>query len=334
MGDGRILVAGGAGYIGSCTARMIAGEDRPVVVFDDLSSGHEEAVPGIPFHRGDLLDRSGLERVFHDHPDIRAVMLFAGRISVPESVARPEMYYRVNLGGALALLDVMVQRGVERIVFSSSAAVYGEPDETPIPESAPRAPVNPYGRIKVQIEEALQDLADAGRLRFASLRYFNAAGAEPDASHGEDHDPETHLIPLAVRAGLEGGPPLKVFGTDYPTSDGTCVRDFVHVRDLARAHLLALDRLDEGAPGRVYNLGSGRGFSVRPVIDAVSAALDAEVPVETASRRRGDPPSLVAGAAKIERELGWVPEFDLRAIVESAAGWHRARPRGYSKPTP
>jgi UDP-glucose-4-epimerase GalE len=333
MADGRILVAGGAGYIGSCTARMLSETGRPVVVFDDLSSGHEEAVVGLPFRNVDLLDRPALDEAFDAFPDIRAVLLFAGRISVPESVAFPEIYFRVNLGGALALLDVLVQRGVERIVFSSSAAVYGEPDESPIPESAPLNPVNPYGRIKKQIEEVLHDLGNAGRLHHASLRYFNASGAERDASHGEDHHPETHLIPLAVRAGLEGGTPFKIFGADYPTPDGSCVRDFVHVRDLARAHLLVLDRLEEGGPGCTYNLGSGNGYSVRQVVDTVSEVLGAEVPLETAPRRPGDPPSLVAGAAKIESELGWTPEFDLRAIVETAVGWHRARPAGYANPT-
>ncbi|MHC5038420.1 MAG: UDP-glucose 4-epimerase GalE [Planctomycetota bacterium] len=330
MGKQRIVVVGGAGYIGSCCARMLADRGHPVTVLDNLSSGHPEAVPGIPLLQVDLLDRHALQNAFETQPDASAVLLFAGLISVPESVREPGKYYRNNLVGALNLLDVMIEKGVRRIVFSSSAAVYGVPKITPIPEDAPLQPVNPYGRIKKQIEEVLHDLSAAGLMAFASLRYFNASGAEPDGSHGEDHDPETHLIPLAIAAGSRTGPPLKVFGTDYPTPDGSCIRDYIHVRDLARAHLMVLDRLRENpASARHYNLGCGEGVSVFQIVRAVSEVLGVEVPVETGPRRPGDPPVLVAGARKIRDEFGWAPEDDLKTIVESAVAWHGKHPRGY-----
>ncbi|MCU0722982.1 MAG: UDP-glucose 4-epimerase GalE [Planctomycetes bacterium] len=326
--SGPILVAGGAGYIGSCCARILAASGRAVAVLDDLSSGHPEAIPGLPLLRADLTDRAGTaEAVARVRPS--AVMLFAGLISVPESVREPEKYYRVNLGGALNLLEAMTAAGVRRLVFSSSAAVYGVPGSVPIPEDAPKSPINPYGRIKLQIEEALGDLAAAGRLQAVSLRYFNAAGAEEDGSFGEAHEPEAHLVPLAIAAGLGRIPPLRVFGDDYPTPDGSCVRDYVHVRDLARAHLLALDRLDGGGPALAYNLGVGEGYSVFEVIRAVSRELGREVPFAVAPRRPGDPPRLVASSERIRRDLGWVPEHDLASIVETAARWHRAHPRGY-----
>jgi UDP-glucose-4-epimerase GalE len=307
---------------------MLAAAGRSVVVLDDLSSGNRQAVPGLPLVRADIADRAAVSEAL-DRLRPSAVLLFAGLISVPDSVREPQTYYRVNLGGALALLDALVARGVPRIVFSSSAAVYGVPAAVPIPEEALKSPINPYGRIKKQIEEVLEDLAAAGKAQFAALRYFNAAGAEPDGSHGEAHEPETHLVPLAIAAGLGRIPPLKVYGDDYPTPDGSCVRDYVHVRDLARAHWLALDRLERGETALAYNLGVGQGFSVFEVIRAVSRALGREVPFERASRRPGDPPRLVASSERIRNALGWAPEFGLDGIVETAARWHRAHPRGY-----
>jgi UDP-glucose 4-epimerase len=327
----RIAVVGGAGYIGSACARMLHASGRPVTVLDDLSTGHAPAVEGLDFLRADMLDSASLNRAFSERPDTGSVLLFAGRIVVPESVREPEAYYWNNLVGAHTLLRAMIEAGVGRIVFSSTAAVYGVPKTTPIEEEAPLEPINPYGRIKKQIEEALEDLARAGRLRYASLRYFNASGAEEDGAHGEDHEPETHLIPLAVKAALGTGNPLHVYGTDYPTPDGSCIRDYVHVRDLARAHQTALDALEDagGPPGRVYNLGSGTGWSVFQVLDAVSKAVGSGVPFDEAPRREGDPPALVAASGRIRRELGWEPEFGLDAIVESAVRWHRNHPRGY-----
>jgi len=334
MSKDRIAVVGGAGYIGSTCARMLVDAGRKTVVFDDLSQGHAGAVRGIDFCRVDMLDRPALAQAFEAFPDIGAVLLFAGFIVVPESVRDPAKYYWNNLVGAHTLLDVMTSCGIGRIVFSSTAAVYGVPETHPIPESAPLRPINPYGRIKVHIEQALEDLGDAGLVRHASLRYFNASGAEPDGANGEDHDPETHLIPLAVKAALGAGAPLKIFGTDYPTPDGSCVRDYVHVRDLARAHLLALDRLeaDSTRPGRVFNLGCGEGCSVFEVLREVAGAVGREVPHAVAPRREGDPPALVAASDRIRAELGWKPEFDLKGIVESAVRWHRAHPRGYADP--
>ncbi len=330
MDKDLIVIAGGAGYIGSCCARMLHGQGRRVAVLDDLSSGHARAVEGLPFERVDLLDVPALDRAFASCPGVSEVMLFAGRISVPESVRDPEAYYLNNLVGAHNLIKAMLDHGAERIVFSSSAAVYGVPDRVPIPEDAALRPISPYGRTKKQLEEALDDLAAAGRLRYASLRYFNASGAEPDGLHGEDHRPETHLIPLAVAAGLGRRPPLKVFGDDYDTPDGSCVRDYVHVRDLARAHLMALERLRKGqGKGDVFNLGCGMGASVLEVLRAVSRALGTDVPFEIAPRRPGDPPRLVASAAKIRRETGWEPAFDLDGIVETAVAWHRNHPDGY-----
>jgi UDP-glucose 4-epimerase len=325
----RILVTGGAGYIGSHAARLFANRGNEVWVYDNLSRGHEQAVPDGRLIVGDLLDTPTLEEALR-RQRIDAVVHFAALSYVGESVREPALYYRNNVGGTLGLLDAMRRCGVGRLVFSSTAAVYGVPRRVPIMEDEPAAPINPYGRTKLAVEWALADHAAAYGLGFAALRYFNAAGASPDGAVGEDHDPETHLIPIILQAALRLRADVEVFGTDYPTPDGTCVRDYVHVDDLAEAHLLALQRLEPGC-GRAYNLGTGRGFSVREVLAACEEVTGRRIPVRLGPRRPGDPPELVASAERAVRELGWQPRHtDLREIVETAWRWHRVRPRGYA----
>jgi UDP-glucose 4-epimerase len=328
----RILVVGGAGYIGSHAVRSLTQAGHTVWVFDNLSQGHAESVPPQRLIRGDLLDRTALETVFQRHA-IEAVMHFAAFASVPESVRDPARYYQNNVVGALTLLDAMRARGVPRIVFSSTAAVYGIPDSVPITESSPKQPINPYGFTKLAIEQAMADYAHAYGLGFAALRYFNACGASSDATIGEDHDPETHLIPIILQVALGQRESLAVFGTDYPTPDGTCIRDYIHVEDLADAHLRALDRIEPGR-GLIYNVGTGVGMSVRQVLDAARRVTGRPIAEVEHPRRPGDPPSLVASPDAIRRDLGWSPRFtSIDAIVESAWRWHSAHPRGF-KPQP
>jgi len=322
-----ILIVGGAGYIGSHTAKLVAASGQEPVVFDSLVYGHEWAVKWGPFVKGDLADASAINGVFKAHR-IDAVIHFAAFTAVGESVVNPRRYYRNTVVNTLNLVDAMVDHGVRDIVFSSTAATYGNPITVPIAETHPQAPVNPYGETKLVVENILKWYGGAYGLRFAALRYFNAAGADPDAAIGEDHDPETHLIPLAIEAALGHRPMLDVFGTDYPTPDGTAVRDYIHVNDLAEAHLRALAVLQGGTPSLHLNLGTGRGHSVREVITAVETAIGRKVPHREMPRRAGDAPSLVADARRAFDTLGWTPKYPaIATIVEHAVRWHQKRPR-------
>jgi UDP-glucose 4-epimerase len=324
----RILVVGGAGYIGSHVARHLRGRGHTVRTFDNLSLGHAAAVPPEELVVGDLADTSAIERAIAEH-QIDAVMHFAANALVPESVADPAKYYRNNVTGTLNLLDAMRAQGVNRLVFSSSCATYGVPDRVPMTEDTPQRPINPYGQTKLVVERVLADYAPAYGLGSTSLRYFNASGASEDASIGEDHTPETHLIPIVLQAALGQRPSVMVCGTDYPTPDGSCVRDYIHVEDLADAHLRALERIEPGR-ARFYNLGTGVGASVRQVIEAARSVTGIDIPVVEGPRRPGDPPALVAAADRARDELGWVPRFtDIRAIVETAWRWHNTHPNGY-----
>jgi UDP-glucose-4-epimerase GalE len=325
---GTVLVTGGAGYIGSHAVKVLAAAGCRVVVYDDLSAGHREAVRDGELVEGALHDGARLQDTIRRYRP-GAVMHFAAWLSVPDSVRDPGGYYRNNVLGTLSVLDAMVAGGVQRFVFSSTAAVFGNPDETPIRETHPTRPINPYGETKLAIERALPHYERAHGLRSISLRYFNAAGADPDGEIGEDHDPETHLIPVAVDAALGRGT-LQVYGEDYPTPDGTCLRDYVHVTDLAEAHVLALRALEGGAASTVYNLGNGRPISVREVIAAVERVTGRRVPWQPAPRRAGDPAVLFASSERIKHELGWRPRFeDLDTIVRTAWQWRAARPQGY-----
>lgn len=330
------LVTGGAGFVGSTVARELLRAGHRVVVFDDLSKGHRTALPaGITLVEGDLADRAAIDRVLAAHP-VDAVLHFAAFIEAGESMREPERFFRNNTANTLNLLEAMLGRGIRRFVFSSTAALYGDPERTPIEETDRLAPTNAYGESKLLVERVLDWYYRLHGLRSASLRYFNAAGA-PDG-HGEDHAPETHLIPLVLQVALGTRASVSIFGTDYPTPDGTCVRDYVHVLDLASAHLLALGALrdaerddPERQRGRlIYNLGNGQGFSVRQVIDVARRITGHAIPVVEAPRRAGDPATLVASSDKIRRELGWTPRFPgLDEIVSSAWRWHQAQPRGY-----
>jgi UDP-glucose 4-epimerase len=326
----RILVTGGAGYIGSHTARLLLERGHEVWAFDNLSRGHHQAAPLDRLLIGDLQDQEAIEAALVQH-DIEAVVHFAAFTYVGESVKDPAAYYRNNFIGTLNLLDALSRRGVRRIVFSSTAAAYGIPATVPISEEEPTRPINPYGRAKLAVEWALADYAAAYGLGYTALRYFNAAGASRSGELGEDHDPETHLIPLVLQAALERRPAIEVFGTDYPTPDGTCVRDYVHVEDLAEAHLLALQRIEPGQ-GKVYNLGTGRGYSVLEVIRTCEMVTARSIPVRFGPRREGDPPVLVASPEKAFAELGWRPRFrELLPIVETAWRWHSTHPDGYDR---
>jgi UDP-glucose 4-epimerase len=318
-----VLVAGGAGYIGSQTVKELVREGFDVVVFDNLSSGRIELVGGAPFVRGDLLDREALRAVFRERR-VGAVLHFASLIQVAESAADPRKYYTHNLTTSLNLFDAMLEAGTTSLIFSSTAAVYGDPLETPIPESHPTEPVNPYGRAKLMVETILRDYERAHGLRSISLRYFNAAGADPDGATGECHDPETHLIPNVLLSLLGKRPRLTVFGGDFPTPDGTAVRDYVHVADLAAAHVLALKKLLAGGPGDVINLGAETGHSVLEVVRTAEKVTGKPVPYEIGPRRPGDVAVLTASKAKAERLLGWKPRLSsLGTIVETAWNWHR-----------
>jgi UDP-glucose-4-epimerase GalE len=324
----QILVTGGAGYIGSHAVRLFRARGHDVWVYDNLSEGHRAAVPADRLVVGDLAELPKLDQVLVEHR-IEAVVHFAAFAYVGESVRDPGKYYQNNLVNTLNLMACLRRHGIRRFVFSSTAATYGVPQRVPIHEEEPQQPINPYGRGKLAVEWALADYAAAYGWGYAALRYFNAAGASSDATIGEDHDPETHLIPLILKAVLGQVAAIEVFGTDYPTPDGTCVRDYVHVEDLAEAHLLALERLEPGK-GLRYNLGIGRGYSVREVIRAAEEVTSKPVPVKEGPRRLGDPPVLVASSERIQRELGWRPRYtDLRGIIETAWNWHRSHPRGY-----
>lgn len=316
-----ILVVGGAGYIGSHMVKLLLSGGYQTIILDNLSSGFRDAVLGGEFIHADLADRPALDRIFATH-DIDAVMHFASYIQVGESVREPAKYYENNVTNTLNLLDAMVARGIFRFIFSSSAAVYGNPVTVPIPEDHPKDPINPYGRTKWIVEQILEDYDRAYGLKSVSLRYFNAAGADPQGQLGERHEPETHLIPLILRAASGRAPDIKVFGRDYDTPDGTCIRDYVHVADLCDAHRLALDHLLTDGDRAVYNLGNGSGFSVAEVIAAAERVTGKKIPVTDAPRRDGDPPSLVANAAQAHAVLGWQPKHDdLDAIIAHAWAW-------------
>jgi len=318
-----ILVVGGAGYIGSHLARLLMDQGRDAVILDDLSTGHWEVIAPQLFVKAGVQDGEAVRRAFARRPMSAAVHL-ASFIQVGESVTHPGKYYANNVASAIALLNALCECGVHRFIFSSSAAVYGDPVQSPIPESHPTRPLNPYGRSKLMVEQMLPDYERAYGLKWVALRYFNAAGAHPDGSIGERHDPETHLIPLALRAANGRRDHLTVYGMDYPTPDGTCIRDYVHVMDLAEAHLLALQYLERGGESRAFNLGNGGGFSVRQVIDSVERVTGRKVPVEYGPRRAGDPAVLVAGASAAREILGWRPRYpDLDTIVEHAWAWER-----------
>ncbi len=310
-----VLVIGGAGYIGSHACRALKSAGHEVIVFDNLSTGYESLTKGFELVRGDVLDANTLAKVM---PRVDAIMHFAAHAYVGESVTNPRKYFRNNVEGGLSLLNAALDAGVKKIIFSSTCAVYGEPAKVPIEENTPRQPVNPYGVSKLFFEQALEAYDRAYQFRYASLRYFNAAGADDGGEIGELHDPETHLIPLALRAAAGQGPELQVFGSDYPTPDGTCIRDYIHVNDLAAAHVKALEYLAEGKPSVAVNLGTGTGASVQEVIHAVEKATGKKVPHRMVPRRPGDPPALVANPAKAQSLLNWKAERGLDNIVATA----------------
>jgi UDP-glucose-4-epimerase GalE len=324
----HILVTGGAGYIGSHAVRLFLSRGHEVWVYDNLQMGHRAAVPAERLIVGDLSELARLDQALVLHR-IEAIVHFAAFAFVGESVTNPAKYYQNNLVNGLNLLESARRHGVPRFVFSSTCATYGIPQKVPITEDEPQKPINPYGTTKLTLEHALADYARAYGMGVAMLRYFNASGASPDGTIGEDHDPETHLIPLLLQTLLGQRSHVEVFGTDYPTPDGTCIRDYIHVDDLAEAHLLALQALSPQKELR-YNLGTGRGYSVREVVRVVEEVTGKKVPLKEGSRRAGDPPVLVAGVEKVRGELGWQARYtDLRAIVETAWNWHRKHPNGY-----
>jgi len=325
----KILVCGGAGYIGSNMTALLAREGHEPVVFDNFSKGHRAAVQGSRVVTGDLADRALLVKTLGEL-GIEAVMHFAAYIEVGESVQEPLKYYENNLSHTQNLLSAMQEAGVAKFVFSSTAAVYGMPARVPITEDTPKEPINPYGETKLAVERMCHYQSQAGRLRYVALRYFNACGAGDDGARGEDHRPESHLIPLIIQAAMGKRPDIRIYGADYPTSDGTCIRDYIHIDDLCRAHLLALRKLDERAE-LAYNLGNGRGYSVRQVMDAVQRVSGRSFKVVEVPRRPGDPPVLTSDASKAKNELGWRPEKpQLEEMVATAWKWHTEHPNGYS----
>ncbi len=328
-----VLVTGGAGYIGSHAVKALRAQGTRVVVFDNLSAGHREATRhASAVVSGDIQDTARLRTTIREH-DVDAVMHFAAWLSVGDSVRNPAGYYRNNVVGALSVLDAMIAENVRHFVFSSTAAVFGNPVETPITESHPKQPINAYGETKLALERVLPHYDTAYGIKSVSLRYFNAAGADPDGELGEDHAPEAHLIPRAIDAAL-GRDTFQVFGDNYDTPDGTCLRDFIHVTDLASAHLLSLTALRNGAASTQYNLGNGRPTSVKAVIDSVERVVGRKVPYTMGPRRPGDPGVLFASSERIRRELGWAPEFeDIDVIVGTAFRWREAHPHGYRKAT-
>lgn len=319
-----VLVTGGAGYIGSHACKALAQAGFQPVTYDNLVYGHVESVRWGPFEEGDILDRARLHDVIRLYNPV-AIMHFAAFAYVGESVANPGKYYHNNVVGSLNLLGAARDHRIDKFVFSSSCATYGVPATVPISEDSPQQPINPYGASKLMVERMLADFGHAHGLRYATLRYFNAAGADAEGQIGEDHDPETHLIPLAIQAALSGSPELAIFGTDYLTPDGTAIRDYIHVTDLAEAHVLALTNLLSGRASMALNLGTGSGHTVRQVVDMVSAVTGQKVPLRLADRRVGDPPSLVANPSQAERVLNWrATRSDLRNIIQTAVQWYSA----------
>jgi UDP-glucose 4-epimerase len=325
----KLLVVGGAGYVGSTTVEWLLEAGHDVVVFDNLLSGHASAVPdGARLEVGDIADGERLERILADGVD--AVLHCAARSLVAESMRNPGLYYRTNVGGGVTLLEAMRRVGVTRLVYSSTAAVYGEPRRVPIAEADRTQPINPYGETKLAFEGAMRWFCAAHDFRAISLRYFNVAGATE--RNGEDHDPETHLMPIVLRVAAGEATHVQIHGQDYPTPDGTCIRDFIHVRDLATAHLLALEATGEGDPSlEVYNLGSAAGFSVREVVEAARRVTGRPIPARAVKRRLGDPPVLVASSRRARRELGWQPRHSaLDQMLADAWAWREAHPNGYA----
>lgn len=327
-----ILVSGGAGYIGSHTVRALVEEGYKPVVLDNLVTGHRQAmVPEIPFYEGDIADPR-LVREIVKSEGIEAVIHFAARSLVGESIQKPDLYFEENTAKTNRFVSTLIESGVKRIVFSSTAATYGIPEEIPIPESTPTVPINPYGAAKLMIEQSFAWLEKAYGLEWIALRYFNAAGAALDGSLGEDHGTETHLIPLILKTALGQRKAIHIFGTDYQTLDGTCIRDYIHVLDLAKAHILALEGLEKGMGSGAFNVGTGSGYSVREVIEMALKVTQREIPVVESPRREGDPDQLVAKVDRIQEILGWKHQYSsLEQILESAWAWHQSHPWGYTE---
>jgi UDP-glucose 4-epimerase len=323
-----VLVTGGAGYIGSHVVKELLGQGHQPIVYDNLQTGHRKAVKDAIFIHGDLADSVKLRQTFQSNA-IHAVMHFAADCLVGESVKEPLKYFNNNVKNSMHLIEMMDHFNINIFVFSSSAAVYGEPEKTPIPEEHTCSPTNPYGETKLIFERVLQAYHESGKLDYISLRYFNAAGADPEGELGEDHSPETHLIPIGLIAALNGKS-IPIYGSDYETPDGTCIRDYIHVTDLAQAHILALQKLEQGGSSGIYNLGNENGYSVREVIEMIRKVTRKKISIIESSRRPGDPARLVASSEKIRSELGWVPKYpDLETIVQTAWQWHRRHPKGY-----
>lgn len=325
-----VLVCGGAGYIGSHAVAQLLDQGENVIVVDNLQTGHHPAVlDGAKFYDGDLRNETFLNTVFNEN-DIDSVLHFAADSLVGESVEKPLQYYDNNVGGATSLLKAMAAHDVKRIVFSSTAAVYGEPEQVPIQENDPTQPTNPYGETKLAIEKMLKWAEQAYGIQYTVLRYFNVAGADVKGRIGEDHRPETHLIPIVLQVALGKREKIMIFGDDYPTADGTCIRDYIHVEDLVAAHLQAIDRLKKGGASTIYNLGNGQGFSVKEIIEAVRKVTGHPVPAEVAPKRAGDPAQLVASSEKARKELGWEPQYpEVETMIESAWKWFQEHPHGY-----
>ncbi|MGH7846649.1 MAG: UDP-glucose 4-epimerase GalE [Candidatus Binatia bacterium] len=320
----KILVTGGAGYVGSHTVKELARKGFEIVIYDNLLRGHRWAAKWGELVVGDLIDEARLRAVFNQH-EIEAVLHFAALAYVGESVEHPRRYYENNVANTLTLLRVMLEQDVKRFIFSSTCAVYGNPNKIPLTEDHPLAPVNPYGRTKLMLETVLKDYDESYGMKHVSLRYFNAAGADPDGELGEDHDPETHLIPRVLLTALRRFEHVEVFGTDYPTKDGTCVRDYVHVTDLGAAHVLALEWLLEGEPSEIFNLGTGQGYTVMEVLEKARRITGRAIPAATSPRRPGDPAVLLAGNEKATKILGWRPQYQaLDEIISGAWKWHQS----------
>lgn len=317
-----VLIVGGAGYIGSHACKALAQQGHTPVVYDNLVYGHEDSVKWGKFEKGDILDSGRLDEVFQKHNPSH-VMHFAAYAYVGESVTDPAKYYKNNVMGSINLLEAMRRNSIKNIIFSSTCATYGDVDTLPITEETPQAPINPYGQTKLMVEQALKDYSRAYGLKWVVFRYFNAAGCDPDGELGERHDPETHVIPLAIEAAIDQGS-FKIFGTDYDTPDGTAIRDYIHVSDLAEAHCLGVDFLDRTQGNEAFNLATGNGVSVLQIVSAVNMAVGTDVPVELATRRAGDPPALYSVAHKAKNMLCWTPRFvNIRETVETAARWFK-----------
>lgn len=325
-----ILVCGGAGYIGSHTVHELINQNKEVIIIDNLQSGHMKAVnPKAKFYKGDIRDSEFLDKVFSEN-NIEAVIHFAANSLVGESMVKPLLYFNNNVYGMQVLLESMVKHNIKNIVFSSTAAVYGEPKRIPILEDDETNPTNPYGETKLAMEKMMKWVSKANGINYVSLRYFNAAGAIPDGSIGEDHSPESHLIPLILQVPLKKREAITVFGEDYDTPDGTCIRDYIHVLDLADAHIKAVEYLQKYNESNIFNLGNGIGFSVKEMIDSAKEATNEEIKVVVGDRRAGDPAKLIASNEKAKKLLGWEPKYtDVKAIIGTAWGWHKNHPEGY-----